>query len=301
VNAANSISQGKERGSVWLFTLISFSWSWLLFFLTDAWLVPLLAGQDNLTGARLALILGHMLAMCGPALAALILWRFYHREPMPAWKWSRPGYYVIAAFVMLVLWGTPALIGYLSSSEIKLNDSIHLSAWMMIAISLTLGWGAGMGEEIGWCAYLLSRLTPRIGKVRATVISGALRGLWHWPVMFIPLMQQYAAGKMPLAGLIVSSLFIAVLLPISNILFGAVFAWLWYRTNSMPFLGWLHQWYDAVRDTAVLLLIGFGGSVWYTIGNMAFYPLGILCLILLMRGKKPVGDLHNGDITSQSA
>ncbi|MBN1429538.1 MAG: CPBP family intramembrane metalloprotease [Anaerolineae bacterium] len=285
MNTEKTTPQRKERGSVWLFILISFLWSWLLFFLTDGWLVPMLGEQGNLTGARLTLILGHMLAMCGPALAAWILWRFYHKEAMPVWKWGRPWQYIVAALAMLALWGGLALAGFFSSAEIELVDPIHISIWMVIAISLTLGWGAGIGEEMGWCTYLLSRLTPRIGKARATLISGILRGVWHLPVVIIPSMQQYVAGEQTLLNLIVITVFMVVLLSVTNVLFGAVFAWLWYRTGSTPLLGWLHQWFDLVRDAAVFLLVGFSGSVWHAVGNMSFIPLGILCLILIMRNK----------------
>ncbi|MFC6736630.1 CPBP family intramembrane glutamic endopeptidase, partial [Halolamina salina] len=38
------------------------------------------------------------------------------------------------------------------------------------------------GEEFGWRAYLLPKLTP-LGYRRAVVLSGVIWGVWHWPIV----------------------------------------------------------------------------------------------------------------------
>ena len=91
----------KEMRDVGLFTLFSFLYSWPIFFIVDAWLIPMFVRQDNLGTARLIISFGHMLGMLGPAIAALIMWRVFHKESPPPWKWSQPKYYVWVVLAML--------------------------------------------------------------------------------------------------------------------------------------------------------------------------------------------------------
>ena len=98
-NRENTIPRGilmqnhQELRNVGIFTTISFLYSWPLFFLVDAWLVPLFLRQENLATARLVLVFGHLLGMLGPALAALFMWRVWHKESLPPWQWGHAKYY----------------------------------------------------------------------------------------------------------------------------------------------------------------------------------------------------------------
>src|SRR5512145_821750 len=169
------MEKGKELRSVGVFTLVCFLFSWSIFFAVDGWIIPMFSQQANVGAAHLSLSFGHMLAMCGPALAALLMWRFYHKQALPTWRWSHPRHYVFAALAMLALWTVPGLIG------LVLGDKIDMTWYegIMIFNMFTLLFVAGMGEEVGWCAYLLPLLTPRFGRVRAMAVSGFIRGIWH--------------------------------------------------------------------------------------------------------------------------
>ena len=60
---------------------------------------------------------------------------------------------------------------------------------------------------------------------------------------------------------------VAFQLVVSNVLFGAVFGWIWYRTESVPLVGWLHFWFDLVRDVAAMLIVGYASGLWMTAIN----------------------------------
>lgn len=279
---------------VGLFTLLSFLYSWPIFFIVDAWLVPMFQAQNNLPAARVTLALGHTLGMLGPAIAAILMWRVFSKAPAPAagapaastpaWKWSLPKHYGWVALAMLAFWGLPAVVSLALGDTFE--SPIEPSMWIMIGTYVIGGWFAGMGEEIGWCAYLLSRLSPEIGKARAMVVSGTIRGLWHWPVLVGSLIAKVIAGEQPFAVLIVASLGAALLLAFSNIFFGAVLNWLWYRTESMPLVGWFHYWHNLVRDTTAIVLVGYGASLWASpwSGNV-FMVIGCLLLTQIGRGE----------------
>jgi len=233
--------------------------------------------------ARVILAFGHMLAMLGPAFASWLMWRVFHRGAQPAWKWSQPKYYLWIALAMLGFWGVPGLISLAFGDT--LTSPITWGMWTMIGAYVLGGWFSGMGEEIGWCGYFLPRLAPKTGKVRALIVSGIIRGLWHWPVVISPVLVNFIRGEQTLAILLVSALVFAFQLAVSNIFFGAVFAWIWYRTESMPLVGWLHYWYDLVRDVATLVLVGYASSLWVNqLTSIVFMGLG--CGLLMEIAKE---------------
>ena len=146
-----------------------------------------------------------------------------------------------------------------------------------------------VGEEIGWTAYLLSRLAPHTGKARALLIAGAIRGLWHLPVLISPMIVRFVDGDVSLFRLLARTLFIIIQLTISNALFGSLFGWVWYRTESLPLMGWLHQVHNAARDITILLVIGYAGSGWALIWSIPFYVIAVQLLyqVALKEGAKP--------------
>jgi membrane protease YdiL (CAAX protease family) len=266
------------------FVLISFLFSWTIFFVADVGLVPMFEQEGDMAAARLAGLFGHMLGMLGPALAALLLWRFFHRERPPRWQWSRPIYYVWAAGAALAFWTLPGLIGLLLGDSIV--DPLPSYFGVYAAAIVVFGWITGMGEETGWCAYLLPRLSAAMGKTRALILSNVLRGLWHWPVVVAPVIVQVVQGDRTLPELLGASVVIALQLMLSNIFFGSIFGWVWYRTESLPLTGWLHYWYDMARDLTLILLVGYGGSLWVTLLNpFLLFPLGFMLLSDVLDGE----------------
>ncbi|MBN1438961.1 MAG: CPBP family intramembrane metalloprotease [Anaerolineales bacterium] len=254
------MNEKRATKALGLFVLISFLFSWVLFFFGDLWLEPMFAQRCETAAAKLSVLIGHTLAMLGPALAALLLWRFVRKEEPPAWEWSRPKYYLWAALAMLAMWTVPGGIGLLFGDSIV--SPIPEYVWIAIAVELAFGWISGMGEETGWCAYLLTLLAPKAGKTRAAVISGALRGLWHWPVLVSPVILQVALGERTPLELAGAGVVIALQLTLGNILFGSVLGWIWYRTESIPLVGWTHYWHNLTRDVTIMLLVGYGSGLW---------------------------------------
>ena len=73
-------------------------------------------------------------------------------------------------------------------------------------------------------------------------------------------------------------------LAISNVFFQAVFSWVWFKTESLPLVGWFHQWFDTARDGTQQFVIGFGSSLWVTVlWAFPFYLVGTFALIQIAR------------------
>ncbi len=281
------MTKRRDFQGIALFILISFVYSWSIMFVVDAWLVPVFSDQGNTAALWLTSVFGHMLAMAGPALAAILVWRLYHKESPPPWRWSRIRFYLLIVAAMLVLWTLPTLIGMMFGNTIKFRNPIETYVWTIIAGSLAIGWLAGLGEEVGWTAYLLPRLSPHIGKFWALVVSGIIRGLWHWPVLIGPMIAQVFAGEKTVGQLLAMSLLFIIQLAISNVFFGAVLCWIWYRTESMPLVGWFHQWFDTTREVTRLLVIGYASSLWSQyLWALPFNLIGFLALVSVAREER---------------
>lgn len=261
------------------FIIISFAFSWPIFFVVDAWWLPKLAAAGETRQAHVVALFGHMLAMLGPSVGALVAFRLVHKTPLPPLRMGRLHHYLWAALAMLFVMGVPAVLGLSFGKSIHGFQELDQLTLILLGVTLTLGWVAAMGEEAGWCMYLLTVLHKKWGKTRAIIFSGIVRGLWHWPVLVGVFIYQAIHGEMAIGELALRSFGIAIQLMISNIFFGALFGWLWYKTESLPLVGWMHICYDFVRDASFVLLVGYQTSAFFPLWAV---PFNIAAIILLM-------------------
>lgn len=78
-----------------------------------------------------------------------------------------------------------------------------------------------LGEEIGWRGWLVSRLEP-MGKTATVLLSGAVWGLWHAPLILLGYNYPGVPGWLGLAAMMGFT-----------ISFGAVLAWLRLASGSV--------------------------------------------------------------------
>jgi uncharacterized protein len=91
------------------------------------------------------------------------------------------------------------------------------------------------GEEIGWRAYALPRLTSRIGLGPASVVVGMVWAFWHLPLFFIP-GSTTSGQSFPAYLIAVTALSVAM-------------GWLYWRTGGSLFLTMLmHAAVNNTRD-----------------------------------------------------
>jgi membrane protease YdiL (CAAX protease family) len=132
-----------------------------------------------------------------------------------------------------------------------------------VALAFTLAIPFNMiftfGEEFGWRGYLLPRLSP-LGGVAAAVITGAIWGLWHAPLI---LLDGYNYPGHPVSGVGMMVVFTTAL--------GVVFAWLRFRSGSV--------WPPTLAHAALNAQAGLG-FVFLSPGDPLIRPpVGILGLI----------------------
>lgn len=275
----NNEDYKKEILGLKLFLLLIILYSWPVFFITDAWLIPRSIAAKQTSQTLLIAAFGHLVGMLGPAFSSIILWKFFYKEALPHLVWSRFKYYIFSLMLMLSLWTLPAAIGLILGNSYSLMTNIKYYHWIFIITMLSFGWIAGVGEELGWCSFILTRMNPFLGKTKAVILSGVLRGVWHFPILIGPLLYKTIFNDYPVYLLFFMSLVFLVQLIISNVFFGSLFGFVWYKTKSYPLLGWLHAWFDIARDFSIVFIMGYASSFWIKYGwGMIFYLTAYLIL-----------------------
>ncbi len=266
---------------IFTYYLFAILFSWTLFFITDAWLIP----EYGHTGfVKLIALYGHMLAMFGPMLAVFFTLKFFHRRNPLSFKFGDKKYYLYFFIAWMLLWLLPGLMWLAFDKHLMLKVFYNNYDFIFIFSYLIFGWFAGTAEEYGWSAYILTELSGKIGKSKAIVISGILRGLWHLPLFVIPVLLKVFNGEKTFVDLFIFTIIFAIQLIVSNIFFSALFGYVWYKTESIPMLGWMHFVFDAFRDLTIFFIIGFSGSFWFKFGwGIPFYFLAFLAFTKIVR------------------
>jgi membrane protease YdiL (CAAX protease family) len=265
------------------FYLVAVGISWPLFFLTDFWLMRKYTHEQF---AVLIVLYGHMAAMMGPMIAGMIALKYIEKTRLLPLAWGYKKYYSRTIYAILIIWIIPALTFLLFASGARIKSIYSDFDVIFIASYLIFGWVAGVGEEYGWSGYILTELSEGIGKTRAVAVSGTLRGLWHLPILMIPVMLKVGAGEQSMTGLFLLMVLFMVQLVISNIFMSALWGYVWFKTKSIPLLGWMHFMFDFGRDLSSFVILGFGSSIWFKFGwGIPFLFLAFLAFQSIARSE----------------
>jgi membrane protease YdiL (CAAX protease family) len=286
------VSQRARRAVFW-FVLLTFGFTWLL------WGVLWLPGAaDNRAFASLVPAVG----MWIPGITALLLTRVYLRESLRTTTLDRLGprrYYLWAWFLPIVgtLASTALTVGVglarfdpdftqtrsmmeASGKQPPVPMPIIIAA--MIALSLTLAplfnVLFALGEEIGWRGFLLPRLLQAgVHQWAALILSGAIWGLWHAPLIIRG--QNYPGH--PYLGVVLMTVFCSLL--------GVIFGWLRLASSSVWAPALAHGSLNAVAGIPILVLTPFDMAL----GGMLTSLVGWLLQVafigwLVWSGRLPV-------------
>nr|WP_296393630.1 CPBP family glutamic-type intramembrane protease [Williamsia sp.] len=238
----DSCAARRRHGVCWYLTL-AFLGAWL------PWLGVYLARgsmDDPLTQLSTAAFV--------PALAACVVRRWVTREGFASsglrmhfrstWR-----YYVAA---VTLPWGVlgVALAGSVvagwpwSDAYTDSSSWFYLAAGPLIcAVMAPIFWG----EEYGWTAYLRDRLVP--GRpVMTTFLTGAIWGVWHWPLPWV----GYFGGSTSVWEALWAML---LWLPLS-VLLEFLIGWLWSSTESVWPGAMLHAGSNLVVAEGMGLFVG---------------------------------------------
>lgn len=157
-----------------LFYLITLLLSWPIFFVADGWLIPKYAKTSLVMPIALY---GHMLAMLAPMCAGMMVLKSHRPKRLLGWFWSKKDHYLVTFIIFFcTLYFIPASFFSFIDKDLKWRSMFNGYDYFFICSYVAFGWLAGIGEEYGWSGYLLTEWSDKIGKGRAVVVSGVLRG-----------------------------------------------------------------------------------------------------------------------------
>jgi CAAX protease family protein len=165
------------------------------------------------------------------------------------------------------LFHTPASRGWGVLTATGLVGRIMMNAVIgLVAVSIL-----AFFEEVGWRAWLLPRLVPRMGARCAVVVCALIWAFWHTPYAL--------SGIHHLDG--VPALLTALILPIGVAGAGLVIGWLWMRTESIWMVALAHGALNNWGQYAFKFMEGPGGidgALVLGAGGMALLAVGGLLL-----------------------
>ncbi|MBN9607404.1 MAG: CPBP family intramembrane metalloprotease [Actinomycetales bacterium] len=147
---------------------------------------------------------------------------------------------------------------------------------------------AAMLEEFGWRGWLLPALRP-LGAWPALLITGAIWGVWHAPLILL----GYNYGLTDLRGVLAMTVF--------TVLFGVVIGWMRLRSASVWPAAFAHGALNTATGTLLLSFVAsdeVGSAIWGSIlGFSGWIVLGVVIAVLALTrqlGKQPVAGLPLG-------
>jgi membrane protease YdiL (CAAX protease family) len=247
--ASDRQTQTQRPFSLGLYLLIVFSLSWPPQIAYALW------GNDPVSGYLLS-----SLSMVMVSAGTFITGRWVFRDGFKnmGWNWGKPKHYLAVFGLALFIFGVPVLLENLLDLH---HLPVDFSAGATLAGFLTsfvLTIIPGFGEEFGWRAYLLPRLSRRYSPRRALLIHSFIWWAWHIPAL-TKIGLQVEDTSNPWFSVIVTML-VSLLPAMMNAI---LFAYIWTVSQSLAVASVYHSAYDEVRD-ALQRGIGFGPliSIW---------------------------------------
>lgn len=195
----------ERQGGLLPFFILTFFITWgiaAFFFLFPA---PFKAVFGELTASSPAFVL----AVAAPTISATILTYLRSRwaglralySRIVQWRFGIQWY----ALIVVVL----PLVGFLISRMLVTHSQYDVSTAGMVLLlvlkELILG---PLGEELGWRGFALPRLLQRFSPFVASLILGAIWGIWHIPAFFVSTLPQ---GGLALPTFLVAALCMSIL------------------------------------------------------------------------------------------
>lgn len=201
-------------------------------------------------------------------------------------RWRvQPRYWLIAwlgpLFIFAIGLGIYLIFGGQPPSFTVFRQELHLLPIFLVVMFLPFN--GPVGEELGWRGYVLPRLQHRSGPLIASLVIGAIWGIWHLPSFFNPESVQGSLGLGFLIPYVVGT--------VAN---SVIMTWLYNRTKASALVAGI-IWHAATDFWAPMFLADFsiaagsGGAVsvnqtLYAI-VLAFLAFVAVILTILTKGQ----------------
>jgi membrane protease YdiL (CAAX protease family) len=196
---------------VWLFALLAYGWSWF-FWIPSALMAR---GFSMPTSLDTFFSLSFSLGGWGPLLSAFLV-TYWGLKKEGVKDLLRRGvkyrfgliWYLVALFLFPILVGGSLFVAALTGAPLPELEAFAEPIAIPISFVIVFFTTGPLQEEFGWRGFAQERLQGRWSALTTSIVVGAMWGLWHLPLFFVPEMGFYY-GR-PIWGLILSTILISI-------------------------------------------------------------------------------------------
>ena len=179
---------------------LAFLWTWALLWPFGLDRNPMGLGLIPAVLPQEAFFLAFVMATFGPLFSAVFVTGAREGKPgvrrllgrMVQWRVGLR-WYLAALVSFFVVFFVVYLVTYPGASMAALIEKAPLLLTLFLPGILSQLLIPSLGEEPGWRGFALPRMQARYGPVAASIMLGALHGLWHLPVMFTFALGPFSA------------------------------------------------------------------------------------------------------------
>ena len=169
-------------------------------------------------------------------------------RPFGRWRvgWVLWGFAIFGPAVLYLIGvGVHMLMGGAAPPFIMIREELNLIPLYLVMVVL-MPWNGPVGEEFGWRGYALPRLQTKYGPVIASLVIGAIWGVWHFPSFLAPL------GVVSAIYAEVGKIFI-LLYTLGTIANSIFMTWLYNKSKASALVAGI-IWHAAINFWAPVLL-----------------------------------------------
>lgn len=186
VSASAIAPVSTHTGALLTFFALTFLWTWGL------WATVALIADP--AGRMVTLVL--LASAFGPSLSGLaVVLMFDGPGGLRDWlkrclRWRLGwGWYALAALAPLATMVLALAFHSMLGGVVPVSPVTGVLATALIVLQITV-LGGPLGEEFGWRGYALPVMAEKLGWRAASLVLGAVWGLWHLPLFWMPGMAQ---------------------------------------------------------------------------------------------------------------
>lgn len=181
----------KTTNPLLAFFLIAFSFSWFF------WSFGVLDGMKIITLPVTTFVFS-VVGAHGPLVAALIMtgrvegWPGIKSLLKSGFNLRIPLVWWLLILLLPAILGAVTLWANVALNDFKFDNSLLAQPWMIPPMFVAMFFiGGSIQEEFGWRGFALPRLLNKWNPLKASLILGAIWGIWHLPLFLIPDTGQY--------------------------------------------------------------------------------------------------------------
>jgi membrane protease YdiL (CAAX protease family) len=149
-------------------------------------------------------------------------------------------------------------------------------------------------EEMGWSGFALPHLQQRYHALGGSLLLGALWGLWHLPLLFVP-----GQGTGPRVGLVTLIVAAVLELGLLTAMFRIIMTWVFNNTRGSVLIAVLvHAMSDATNAASVFVaqLLPRSAFAGYFLGYCLAIAIGAVLLLIATRGRLTYVPEHSPEL-----